>query len=110
MFGDTSLASDDTVVEHWRSSMSALDTTIGDAAYQVIHRGRIYEELHGVTVPVLAIAGDEDHAYPQPISGRNIAAATGGREETVPRAGHSVALEQPEIVAQLLLTHLEQSP
>lgn len=109
MFGDTSLASDDPVVDHWRAYMSALDTAIGDAAYQVINRSRIYEELEGVTVPVLAIAGEEDHAYPQPISGSNIAAATGGREETVARAGHSVALEQPEIVAQLLLTHLKQS-
>jgi 3-oxoadipate enol-lactonase len=108
MFGDTSLAGKNPVVDHWRSYMSELDTTIGDAAYQVIHRGRIYEELDGVKVPVLAIAGEEDHAYPQPISGSNIAAATGGREETVARAGHSVALEQPEIVAQLLLTHLKQ--
>ena len=109
MFGDTSLAGDNPVVDHWRSFMSDLGPSIGDAAYQVINRGRIYEELAGVTVPVLAIAGDEDHAYPQPISGSNIAAATGGREETVLGAGHSVALEQPDAVADLLLTHFKQS-
>lgn len=109
MFGDTSLASEDSAVAHWRTYMSALGPSIGDAAYQVINRGRIYEELQGVTVPVLAIAGDEDHAYPQPISGSNIAAATGGREETVVHAGHSVALEQPEVVAELLLKHFPQS-
>lgn len=71
----------------------------------MIHRSRIYEELQGVSVPVLAIAGDEDHAYPQPIAGSNIAAATQGLHETVSPAGHSVALEQPQIVAELLIKH-----
>ena len=108
MLGDTSLANGGDVVDHWRSYMSALDTSIGAAAHQVIHRGRIYEELHDVSVPVLAIAGDEDHAYPQPISGSNIATATQGRHETVSPAGHSVALEQPQIVAELLIKHFTQ--
>jgi 3-oxoadipate enol-lactonase len=109
MFGDSTLANGGRVVDHWRSYMSALDTSIRDAAYQVIHRGRIYEELEGVTVPVLAIAGDEDHVYPQPISGSNIAAAAGGRDETIMRAGHSAPLEQPDVVAELLVKHFSQS-
>jgi 3-oxoadipate enol-lactonase len=58
-----------------------------------------------VTVPVLAVAGDEDHVYPQPISGINIADASDGTETTVAAAGHSVALEQPEAVAEILLKH-----
>lgn len=108
MFGDSTLAIGGPVVDHWRSYMSALDTSIRDAAYQVIHRGRICEELEGVTVPVLAIAGDEDHVYPPPISGSNIATATGGRDETVLRAGHSVPLEQPHAVAEILVKHFSQ--
>lgn len=105
MFGDTSLAQGGSVVERWRAAMAGLGPSIRDAAWQVIHRGRVVEELADVAVPVLAVAGAEDHAYPQPISGRNIARATGGRDETVEGAGHSVALERPEEVAALLLAH-----
>ena len=105
MFGDTALANGGPVLERWRASMSELGPSIRDAAYQVIHRTRILEELKGVTVPVLAIAGGEDHVYPQPISGINIADASDGTETTVAAAGHSVALEQPEAVAEILLKH-----
>lgn len=105
MFGDTALAIGGPVLEHWRASMSDLGPSIRDAAYQVINRTRILEELKGVAVPVLAIAGAEDHVYPQPISGINIAEASGGTEVTVAAAGHSVALEQPAAVAEALLKH-----
>lgn len=103
MFGDASLAAGGPVVEHWREKMTALGPSIGDAAHQVIHRTRIVEELDGCRVPVLAIAGEQDHAYPQPISGENIARAAGGRDETVADAGHSLALEKPQEAADLLL-------
>ena len=105
MFGDTALATGGPVIDHWRASMSELGPSIRDAAHQVIHRTRILEELKGTSVPVLAIAGAEDHVYQQPIAGINIADASGGTETTVAAAGHSVALEQPEAVAQLLLKH-----
>jgi 3-oxoadipate enol-lactonase len=105
MFGDTALANGGPVLDHWRASMSDLGPSIRDAAYQVIHRTRILEELKGVAVPVLAIAGDEDHVYPQPISGINIADASGGTETTIAAAGHSVALEQPAAVAEALIKH-----
>lgn len=106
MFGDATLAAGGPLVEQWRAFMEKLGPQIGDSAHQVIHRGRILEELSGCSVPVLAIAGAEDHAYPQPISGRHIAEASGGTETTVAEAGHSVALEKPDEVAELLLAHL----
>lgn len=105
MFGDATLAAGGPMVQRWREYMAALGPSIGDCAHQVIHRTRIYEELAGCPVPVLAIAGAEDHAYPQPISGRNIAEASGGVDATVEGAGHSVALEKPAEVAELLLKH-----
>jgi len=105
MFGDTALATGGPVIEHWRAFMSALGPSIRDAAYQVIHRTRVLEELKGTSVPVLAVAGAEDHVYPQPIAGINIADASGGTETTVAVAGHSLALEQPAAVAELLLKH-----
>lgn len=105
MFGDTSLSTDTPSVQDWRERMVALDRTIGGSAYQVIHRERIVEELHGCTVPVLAISGTEDHAYPPPISDVNIATACGGEHRRVDAAGHSVSLEQPDVVANHVLAH-----
>lgn len=107
MFGDRTLADEPALCAHWRDVIRALPPSIGDAAHQVIHRTRIVEELGTTSVPVLAIAGEEDHAYPQPISGQNIAEATGGRHVTVAGAGHSVALEKPDEVAGHLTTFLE---
>lgn len=105
MFGDASLAAGGPMVDGWRERMTALGPAIGDCAHQVIHRTRIFEDLAGCPVPVLAVAGEEDHAYPQPISGSNIAKAAGGRDATIAAAGHSVALEKPDEVAALLLEH-----
>jgi 3-oxoadipate enol-lactonase len=106
MFGDTSIAEETPAAKHWRLHMLSLPNSIGNSAHQVIHRRSIMDELASACVPVLAIAGDEDHAYPPPISSANIADATGGRHLTVAAAGHSVSVEQPEIVAQHLREHL----
>nr|WP_296770761.1 alpha/beta hydrolase [Rhodococcus sp. (in: high G+C Gram-positive bacteria)] len=105
MFGDTSIAESTPAFTLWRERMSALPPEIGASAYQVIHRQRIVEELAGCAVPVLAISGAEDHAYPPPISDVNIADATDGTYRAVPAAGHSVSLEQHETVAGHLLEH-----
>lgn len=106
MFGDTSLAEPSAQTLAWREYMLGLDRSIGDAAHQVIHRARLVEELEGCAVPVLAIAGAEDHAYPPPLSSDALAAATGGRSVLVPAAGHSVSLEQSRVVAEHLRAHL----
>ena len=109
MFGDATLAAKNDTTQQWRAFMSNLGPVIGDCAYQVIHRGRIIEELAGCAVPVLAIAGVDDHAYPPPISSANIAAATGGQSVTLDNAGHSVSLEQPEGVAEQLWAHVARA-
>lgn len=106
MFGDTSLAAGGPVVEHWRKKMAALPATIADSADRVIHRDRLVEELAGCSVPVLAISGSEDHAYPPPISDEHIATATNGTSQQVSAAGHSVSLEQPQTVFAHLVEHV----
>ncbi|WP_029921465.1 alpha/beta fold hydrolase [Nevskia soli] len=105
MFGDVSLSRGGALTDHWRAKIAALGRQIGDSAHQVIHRKRIVEELHGCRVPVLAISGAEDHAYPAPLSDLNIAQATDGASARVKEAGHSVSLERPEEVARLLMRH-----
>ncbi|MEO8851197.1 MAG: alpha/beta hydrolase, partial [Allobranchiibius sp.] len=110
MFGDTSLAANTPEVQQWRAFMEKLDPGIGDAAFQVIHRKSIVGELAGVGVPVLAISGSEDHAYPPPISDENIAAATGGDHVRVEQAGHSTSLEQSQLVAEHVLRFIQALP
>ena len=105
MFGDATLGAGGPLVAQWRGYMENLGPSIRDCGWQVIHRNRLVEELRGCTVPVLAIAGAEDHAYPPPTSSETIADATGGRHVTVAGAGHSVALEKPDEVARLLIEH-----
>ena len=108
MYGDTSLAEPSAQTLAWRTYMLGLDRSIGDAAHQVIHRRRLVEELDGCGVPVLAIAGAEDHAYPPPLSSDALAAASGGRSVVVTAAGHSVSLEQSAVVAEHLRAHLAE--
>jgi 3-oxoadipate enol-lactonase len=103
MFGDESLQAETPMTKHWSAYIAALGPSIGDCAHGVIHRDRIIEELAGCAVPVLAIAGAQDHTYPPPILSVNIAEGSGGRSITIDGAGHSVALERPQAVAEHLL-------
>jgi 3-oxoadipate enol-lactonase len=109
MLGDTTLTdpAKEELRQEWRTYMLGLPPAIGDAAYGVIHRKNVVDELAGAAVPVLAIAGAQDHAYPPPLSSQRIAdVVPNGRCVTVPHAGHSVALEQPEAVNEHLARHL----
>jgi 3-oxoadipate enol-lactonase len=111
MFGDASLSNPGFADElgYWRTYMSQLGTSIGDAAYQVVHRKGMLDELKGSKVPTLAIAGEEDHAYTVPLA-QNIAdAVMDGRMERVPKAGHSVALESATLVNALLESHFSRT-
>jgi 3-oxoadipate enol-lactonase len=110
MFGDSFLADPARAAErtHWHGKMSALPNSIAEAAHAVVFRKPMLDELAGCRVPVLAIAGAEDHAY-GPKEAANIATASGGRAVTVAKAGHSVALEAPHEVNALLAAHFAQS-
>nr|WP_275941281.1 alpha/beta fold hydrolase [Planosporangium flavigriseum] len=108
MLGDATLTdpAKEELRREWRAYMLSLPPAIGDAAYGVIHRKSVVDELAAATVPVLAIAGAEDHAYPPPLSSQLIADVVAtARHVTVPQAGHSVALEQPEAVNDHLARH-----
>jgi 3-oxoadipate enol-lactonase len=107
MFGDSSLASLSFERErnYWRNYMKKLEPSIGDAAHQVIHRKSVLEELEDVKVPVLAIAGEQDHAYSIQLSENIAKKVENGRCEVVGKAGHSVALEKHEEVNKRLERH-----
>lgn len=106
MFGDTSLAERPELVGPWKEKMAALGPEIEGPARAVVHRTAVLGELAATEVPILAIAGAEDHAYSVEDSRAIAEAAPDGRLEVVEGAGHSVSLEQPEAVAALLRAHI----
>jgi 3-oxoadipate enol-lactonase len=85
-----------------QEQLSSLGPEIGDPAWQVVHRDGVLDELAEVRVPVLVLAGAEDHAYSVAQSAAIAEAVPDGRMEVVARVGHSVALEDPARVAELV--------
>jgi 3-oxoadipate enol-lactonase len=112
MFGDDYLAdtSRSSERQYWRDHMLSLGTDIARSARGVIHRAGILDELNNNKVPLLVLAGEQDHAYEVLLS-KNIAQTTTASQMfIIPQAGHSVALEQPKIVnhyiAEFITAHL----
>lgn len=107
MFGDTTLSDPERedLREQWKHYMLGLPATIGDAAHGVVYREDVLSELSDTSVPVLAIAGQEDHAYEAGLSQHIADTAPQGRWVTVDRAGHSLAVECPDAVNEHLAEH-----
>ncbi|MEX2252858.1 MAG: alpha/beta fold hydrolase [Thermoleophilaceae bacterium] len=61
----------------------------------------VWRELHGLSLPVLTIAGARDERY-SAAAERIAADVPDGRAATVPDAGHAPQLQQPEAVADLI--------
>ncbi|AKJ28592.1 alpha/beta fold hydrolase [Caldimonas brevitalea] len=100
MFGDSFVADPARAQERefWRRHMMGLGPDIARAAHGVIHRAGVLDELGDCPVPLLVIAGEQDHAYEVELSRHIAAAAPRAELVVVPHAGHSVALEQPGVV------------
>lgn len=105
MFGDTTLAKRIALRERWRRHFAALDDSILVAAEAVVHRKAVLGELVGCTVPLLVVSGAEDHAYPPELSRRIADTAANAQHVTVRGAGHSLAVEQPDVVNDLMAAH-----
>ena len=105
MFGDRSLADPEAaaMLAHWRSKMQGLGTGIAAAASAVIHRTSLIDELADVSVPLLVLAGEQDHAYSVALSEQIVHCAGHGELRVISGAGHSVALEAPQQVADALI-------
>lgn len=100
MFGDDYLADTSRASEreYWRDYMLKLGPDIARSADGVIHRTGILDELKGCKVPTLVLAGEQDHAYEVPLSENITNTVADGQMFVIPKAGHSVALEQPKII------------
>lgn len=96
MFGDDYLADPDKAEERelWRQRMLALGADIARSADGVIRRKEVLSEIKECAVPMLVIAGEQDHAYPPERSEKIVACAGDAELVVVPGAGHSVSLER----------------
>ena len=65
-------------------------------------RSEVLSRLGEIRVPALVFAGEEDRAQP-PARSRELAAALPNAELVmIPEAGHLSALEQPEVVTEVI--------
>jgi 3-oxoadipate enol-lactonase len=77
-----------------------------DAAWHIAHRKSILDELPSIEVPLVVVAGTEDHTYP-PVKSEQIAGLVPHAELVyMPETGHVHAMENPDEVTALLERHL----
>lgn len=77
-----------------------------DAAWNIAHRLPVLDELGSIDVPVLVVAGTEDHTYPPHKSQQIVDAIPGANLEIMERTGHVHAMENPDAVIEVLERHL----
>jgi 3-oxoadipate enol-lactonase len=112
MFGDDYLADSaaNREREYWREYMLKLGSDIASSAHGVIHRSGVLDELKGSKVPLLVLAGEQDHAYSVALSENIAKTGAGNQMYVVPKAGHSVSLEQPKVVNKYIADFISAHP
>lgn len=101
MFGETFL-NDPAQAERrekWKKNISATSRIgAGLAAGAVLNRDGVVDELANITAPTLILVGDEDVATVPAKSQLIHERIPNSKFLTIPRAGHSATIEQPEAV------------
>ncbi|ASO21693.1 pimeloyl-ACP methyl ester carboxylesterase/uncharacterized OB-fold protein [Actinoalloteichus hoggarensis] len=101
MFGDEFLADPARAAArgHWEHRFAGLDSTVADALREVSRRPGVVGELARIRVPLLLLAGGQDHAK-RPSDLRAVAdRVPGSRLVVLPGAGHTPVVEEPATVA-----------
>lgn len=108
MMGDTTLTdpSRADVLAEVTALLRSRTPEYADAAWHIAHRKPVLDELGGIAVPVVVVAGTEDHTYPPPKSQQIVDLTPGATLVTMERTGHVHALENPAEVTELLERHL----
>lgn len=103
-FGDASLASESfaPLRAYWLNHLTSLSTFYALPGAAVAHRSSINPELQHCDVPILAIAGAQDHVFPPQLSENIASAARNGRAVIISDAGHSVSMEAPKACASAI--------
>lgn len=105
MFGPAFLAdpASQALIDEWASRLNRSERpAISKAVLGVADRAPVDQEVAGITVPTLVIAGADDQPIP-PAQAREIAARIPGAQlHIVPDCGHSSTVEQPDTITGLL--------
>jgi pimeloyl-ACP methyl ester carboxylesterase len=97
------------VLQHWRATLRQSSRSgISKAVLAVANRVPVEDELAGIDVPTLLIAGADDVALPSLHAAHVADRIAGARLHIIPHCGHSSSLEQPAVVAGLLREFLSQ--
>lgn len=72
--------------------------TFTRSVFGVIHRDGVYQQLDKIKTPTLILVGDEDAATVPAKSQRMHQAIRGSHFKTIPEAGHTSSIEQPQRV------------
>ena len=76
----------------------------------VVDRAGIHHELARITAPALVVVGEEDVATPRHKAERIVGAIAGAKLVTIPRAGHSSSVEEPQLVTAAIEAFLQALP
>jgi 3-oxoadipate enol-lactonase len=110
MFGQTYLSDPAKAKERkiWRDRVVSGDKIgITRAVKGVIKRKSVAAEISQIKLPTLIVIGDEDVPTPAEMSDKMHTAISSSRLVTIPRAGHSSTIEQPELVTEAISDFLE---
>lgn len=112
MMGDTTLTDPARaeLLAEVRAHLLTRGPEYADAAWHIPHRRGVLDELEGIRIPMLVVAGAEDHTYPVPKSEQIAAGIPSAKLVVVPNAGHVLALEHPEAINAVLEEHLATLP
>jgi pimeloyl-ACP methyl ester carboxylesterase len=113
MFGKTFMTDPTRAAERklWQQRMAGNDKRgILRALTGVIERKPIYDELGRIALPTLILVGDEDVATVPAKAQRIHEAIAGSRLVTIPHAGHTSSVEQPQAVTDAIAEFLASLP
>lgn len=95
--------------ERWSQHLLHLPTTISKSVSAVIHRSGVADELSTIELPVLILAGEEDMAIPVEKARSLHERITGSVLHIIPGSGHSITIEQPDVVNRLMEEFLSRT-
>jgi pimeloyl-ACP methyl ester carboxylesterase len=94
--------------EHWkRMSLEMTPRELFHGCMAVFRRSDVTDDLRDVDLPALVAVGTEDRATPPPLSETLADALPRARLERIEGAGHLSAIEEPEVVTDLVRGFLE---
>ncbi|MFT7589773.1 MAG: 3-oxoadipate enol-lactonase [Limisphaerales bacterium] len=93
----------------WKNWLKARPKAVIGPVKGVIDRNSVFDQLGKIECPTLVIVGEDDAATTPDKSERMVKAISNARLVTIPKAGHSSSIEQPEVVLTAMAQFLSAS-